>query len=316
MARLPRPDLAGIPQHVVQRGNKRLPCFLDDVGRQRYLQFLLDALARFDCRLHAYVLMDNHVHLLMTPAAVGGISRLMHTFARNYVAHFNRRHGRTGTLWEGRYKACLVDSDTYFLACSRYIELNPVRAWIAAQPADHPWSSHLGNAFGRHDPLLSPHASYVALGADGAARAAAYRALFAEALPAQQVDEIRRYLQQQKALGSDRFRAWVAARTGQSRRRVRRCGKQVDVVVHQHVRMQLAAASEQRFAQQVPIAGAVGVVQDAGQAVVAALDDVLRNAGQVNAGRRAMRAAWMMASATPIGRSQLGESGDGHALRR
>ena len=128
MARLPRFDLAGVPQHVVQRGNNRLPCFLDDEDRQRYLQCLRQALLRFGCRLHAYVLMSNHVHLLLTPDEAGGVSRLMHTFARNYVGSFNGRHGRTGTLWEGRYKACLVDSGRYFLACSRYIELNPVRA--------------------------------------------------------------------------------------------------------------------------------------------------------------------------------------------
>jgi putative transposase len=91
---------------------------------------------------------DNHVHLLMTPDQAGGVSRLMHTFARNYAGLFNRRHGRTGTLWEGRYKACLVGSDGYFLACSRYIELNPVRAWIAAEPAEYPWSSYRANAGG------------------------------------------------------------------------------------------------------------------------------------------------------------------------
>ena len=214
MARLPRLDFAGIPQHVVQRGNNRLPCFLDDEDRQRYLQCLLDALSRFQCRLHAYVLMDNHVHLLMTPNEAGSVSRLMHTFARNYAGLFNRRHGRTGTLWEGRYKACLVDSEGYFLACSRYIELNPVRAWIAAQPADHPWSSYRANADGVFDPLLSPHGRYLALGPDRPAREAAYRRLFAEALPVSVVAEIRQYLQQQKALGSDRFRAWVETRTG------------------------------------------------------------------------------------------------------
>ena len=213
MARLPRPDFSGIPQHVVQRGNNRLPCFLDDEDRQRYLQCLLQALPRFECRLHAYVLMDNHVHLLVTPDTAGAVSRLMHTFARNYAVLFNR-HGRTGTLWEGRYKACLVDSGDYFLACSRYIELNPVRAWIAAEPADYPWSSHRANACGKHDPLLRPHACYLALGTDDSARAAAYQRLFAEALPAPLVAEIRDYLQQQKALGSDRFRAWVEARTG------------------------------------------------------------------------------------------------------
>lgn len=214
MARLPRPDLPGIPQHIVQRGNNRLPCFLDDEDRQCYLRCLLRALARFGCQLHAYVLMDNHVHLLMTPGEVGAVSRLMHTFARNYVGMFNHRHGRTGTFWEGRYKACLVDSDDYFLACSRYIELNPVRAWIAAEPGDYPWSNHRANAGHVYDPLLSPHACYLALGHDPTSRTMAYRGLFDEALPDDTVAEIRCYLKQQRALGSDRFRAWVEARTG------------------------------------------------------------------------------------------------------
>ena len=120
---------------------------------------------------------------------------------------------RTGTLWEGRYKACLVDSGRYFLACSRYIELNPVRAWMVAQPGDHPWSSHAANATGCADPLLTPHPEYLALGSDPSARASAYRALFAEALPDDVVEQIRSYLQQQKALGTDRFRSWVEART-------------------------------------------------------------------------------------------------------
>jgi putative transposase len=214
MARLPRFDLPGIPQHVVQRGNNRLPCFLDDDDRQQYLQCLLHALKRFECSLHAYVLMDNHVHLLISPGEVGALSRLMHTFARNYACRFNDRHGRTGTLWEGRYKACMVDSSRYFLACSRYIELNPVRAWIVARPGDYSWSSWRAHAGERVDPLLSAHAEYLALGADPAARASAYRALFDEALPNELVAEIRHYLLQQKALGSDRFRAWVEARTG------------------------------------------------------------------------------------------------------
>lgn len=214
MARHPRPDLADVPQHIVQRGNNRLPCFLDDEDRQRYLQCLRQALSRFGCRLHAYVLMSNHVHLLLTPDEAGAVSRLMHTFARNYAGLFNGRHGRTGTLWEGRYKACLVDSGGYFLACSRYIELNPVRAWMVAQPGEHPWSSYGANALGCVEPLLTPHAEYLALGSDPAARASAYRALFADTLSDELVEEIRRYLQQQKALGTDRFRSWVEARTG------------------------------------------------------------------------------------------------------
>lgn len=214
MARQPCFDLPGISQHVVQRGNNRLPCFLDDLDRQRYLQCLRQALGRFGCRLHAYVLMSNHAHLLMTPGSAGAVSRLMHTFSRNYAGLFNGRHGRTGTLWEGRYKACLVDSGTYFLACSRYIELNPVRAWMVARPGDYPWSSYGAHVGEREDPLLIAHPEYLALGADPATRAMAYRALFEDVLPDELVTEIRSYLQQQKVLGSDRFRAWVEARTG------------------------------------------------------------------------------------------------------
>lgn len=116
MARLPRFDLAGVPRHVVQRGNNRLPCFLDDEDRQRYLQCLRPALLRFGCRLHACVLTSNHVHLLLTPDGTGGVSRMMPTFARNHAGSFNGRHGRTGTLWEGRFKACLVDPGAIFRA--------------------------------------------------------------------------------------------------------------------------------------------------------------------------------------------------------
>ncbi|MFZ0869582.1 MAG: transposase, partial [Rhodanobacter sp.] len=162
----------------------------------------------------AYVLMSNHVHLLLTPEEAGAVSRLMHTFARNYAGLFNGRHGRTGTLWEGRYKACLVDSGRYFLACSRYIELNPVRAWMVARPGEYPWSSYGTNATLRFDPLLTPHPEYLALGGDPTARASAYRTLFDDALPDDLVEEIRSYLQQQKVLGTDRFRSWVEARTG------------------------------------------------------------------------------------------------------
>jgi putative transposase len=160
MARPPRVDLAGIAQHVVQRGNNRLPCFPDDEDRQRYLQCLRPAWLRFGCRLHAYVPMSNHVHLLLTPSEAGVLSRLMHTFSRNYVGLFNCRYGRTGTLWEGRYKGCLVDSGRYFLACRRYIELNPVRAWMvrsAGLATFHPPACNLcaASRLGRRNLLVS-----------------------------------------------------------------------------------------------------------------------------------------------------------------
>jgi putative transposase len=134
MARQPRLDLPGIPQHIVQRGNNRLPCFLDDADRARYRQLLREALLATGCRLHAYVLMDNHVHLLATPPEAGAVGRMMHLLGRHYVGQFNARHGRTGTLWEGRYKACLVDGADYLLRCARYIDLNPVRARMTDIP--------------------------------------------------------------------------------------------------------------------------------------------------------------------------------------
>lgn len=210
--RLPRPDLPDVPQHIVQRGNNRLPCFLTDDDRNVYLDLLGEALPRYQCRLHAYVLMSNHVHLLLTPSSAGAVSRLMQTFARNYAKAFNRSHLRCGTLWEGRYKSCLVDSETYLLACYRYIELNPVRAWMTDDPACHRWSSYHANALGSADRLLQPHPVYLALGVDPPGRRAAYRELVAASLDDFTLGQIRAYLQQQRALGSDRFQAMVQSK--------------------------------------------------------------------------------------------------------
>src|SRR5690606_17824132 len=165
MARQPRLDLPGIPQHIVQRGNNRLPCFLDDDDRHRYLHLLREALLKTGCHLHAYVLMDNHVHLLATPHESGAVSQLMQWLGRQYVGQFNARHRRTGTLWEGRFKSCLVDSETYVLRCYRYIDLNPVRARMVAHPAGYAWSSGAANLGIRIDALLSPHRAYQSLGA-------------------------------------------------------------------------------------------------------------------------------------------------------
>ena len=210
MARL---DLPGIPQHIVQRGNNRLPCFLDDGDRARYLQLLAEALQATGCRLHAYVLMNNHVHLLATPPEAGAVGRMMQKLGRGYVAVFNGRHGRTGTLWEGRYKACLVDSERYVLRCYRYIDLNPVRARLTDDPAAWRWSSCAANTGQRPRSGLTPHAGWLSLGSTDAARASAYRALLDEALDDHTLTEIRASLQQQCALGHDTFRAMVKAKT-------------------------------------------------------------------------------------------------------
>lgn len=212
MARLPRIDLPGIPQHIVQRGNNRLPCFLDDQDRLQYLALLRDALIATECRLHAYVLMDNHVHLLITSPECGSLGKLMQKLGRQYVGQFNARHGRTGTLWEGRYKACLVDSEAYVLRCARYIDLNPVRARITDDPAAYRWSSCAALCGQRIDPLLSPHPAQIALGPTDIERAHAYRRLLDEAVSEDELAAIRLYLQQQRAWGRDDFRAMVEAK--------------------------------------------------------------------------------------------------------
>ena len=212
MARLPRLDLPGIPQHIVQRGNNRLPCFLDDGDRLRYLQALQEALMATGVQLHAYVLMVNHVHLLATPAAAGDIGRLMQRLGRQYVGLFNARHRRTGTLWEGRYKSCLVDSERYVLTCQRYIELNPVRARITDDAAAWRWSScaaHLGQ---RKASMLTPHPAWLALDADPLMRARRWRDLLDEAVTEEDLTAIREYLQQQRAWGRDHFRTMVEAK--------------------------------------------------------------------------------------------------------
>ena len=213
MARLPRIDLPGVPRHVVQRGNNRLPCFLDDQDRLHYLSLLMEALNTTGCDLHAYVLMDNHVHLLLTPPKAGAIGHLMQKFGRRYVDLFNTRHGRTGTLWEGRYKACLVDSERYALRCACYIDLNPVRARITDDPASYQWSSCAALCGQRDDPMLSPHPAQLTLGTTPNDRARVYRRLLNQAIADEDLAEIRLYLQQQRALGRDDFRAMVEART-------------------------------------------------------------------------------------------------------
>jgi len=215
MARLPRLDVPGIPQHVVQRGNDRQPCFAADDDYLQYRQELGEAARRFGCAVHAYVLMTNHVHILVTPSERGAVSRMMQEIGRRYVAGFNARYQRTGTLWEGRFKAGLVDSEGYVLACYRYIELNPVRAGMVESPGDYRWSSHARNAHGAHDPRVSSHPSYAALGR-GEEGMAAYRALFGEVMDGRVMDAIRLHTQQQRAWGSDRFQKQIEVLTNRA----------------------------------------------------------------------------------------------------
>jgi putative transposase len=212
--RQPRLDLPHVTQHVIQRGNDRRPCFFADIDYERYRSELREICSREGCAIHAYVLMTNHVHLLVTPTQSGQIARLMQALGRRYVRYVNDRYHRTGTLWEGRYKSCLVGTSHYLLRCYRYIELNPVRAAMVARPEDYRWSSHRCNALAIDDPLVRPHPAYLGLGVNAEQRCAAYRAFIAESAAGAELDEIRLYLQRQYALGPNRFRAAVEAQLG------------------------------------------------------------------------------------------------------
>lgn len=211
MARQPRLDLPGIPQHVVQRGNDRQACFASEADYRRYLQELREAALKHDCAIHAYVLMTNHVHLLATPTDTGAISRMMQAVGRRYVGGFNARYRRTGTLWEGRFKAALVDTDRYLLTCYRYIELNPIRAHMTNSPDAYPWSSYGRNGLGNHDPLITSHEQYTLLGSTSPERQAAYRGLVSELLEDSQLDDLRLHTQQQRAWGNKRFQQQIEA---------------------------------------------------------------------------------------------------------
>lgn len=207
--RRPRLELPGVPLHLTHRGVNRAATFLDDEDCAAYLQALALASSEHEVAVHAYVLMSTHVHLLVGAPRARAVSRMMQAVGRRYVLGFNARHGRTGTLWEGRFKSCLVDSDDYLLACLRYIELNPVRAAMVAWPWEHRWSSvhvHLGL---RSSSRVSLHPAYPTLGGDHDSRVAAYRTLLLEPLTDDLLSSIRDHIRQERALGSPRFQAMV-----------------------------------------------------------------------------------------------------------
>jgi putative transposase len=197
--------LPSVPQHVVQRGNDRRPCFLVEADYAEFLLRLAGASRKYSVAVHAYALMPNHVHLLATPVAADGIGRMMQAVGSGYVKTFNARHGRTGTLWDGRYFGSLVGTDQYFWNCHRYIELNPVRAGLVLRPEEFRWSSHARNALGRPDPAVTPHPSYLALAHRIGDVATAYRRMFATALAESAVTEIRYRLHTERAYGDEAF---------------------------------------------------------------------------------------------------------------
>ncbi|MCZ8253773.1 MAG: transposase [Hylemonella sp.] len=213
MARLPRLSVPGYPHHVIQRGNNRQAIFLDQADRQQMLDLLELQARQDDVAIHAYVLMDNHLHLLVTPQTADGLSHMMQAVGRRYVRSFNDRHGRSGTLWEGRYKSTLVETERYLLACMCYIDLNPVRAGLVGQARDYAWSSHGHYAGLRSDRLISPHPLYWELGNTPFAREAAYARLVQEGLSAAQQQELTDSVLKGWALGSPAFIAELQKKT-------------------------------------------------------------------------------------------------------
>lgn len=214
MPRRPRIKLAGMPQHVVQRGINREPCFFAEEDYHSYLHWLEKAAADWHCVVHAYVLMTNHVHLLVSPETETGIARLMQSVGRRYVQYINRSYKRTGSLWEGRYKSSIVQAETYLLTCMRYIELNPVRAGMVQDPSQYRWSSYRHNALGLADPRITPHPLYLVLDRNDADRQAAYRSLFRSELDEEALCDIRVALSQGQPLGQGRFGDRICAAAG------------------------------------------------------------------------------------------------------
>lgn len=206
MPRKPRFNLIGIPQHVIQRGNNRELCFYAEENYRRYLDDLRESAAKFDCRIHAYVLMTNHVHMLVTPMQPHGVSQMMQTLGRRYVYYINKTYKRTGTLWEGRYKSSLVDSGQYLLACMRYIDLNPVRAAMVEHPGEYRWSSYGANAQGRDDYIIESHPIYTALGDTDTKCQEAYRELFRVHINQELIHDIRESLNHELVLGRSSFK--------------------------------------------------------------------------------------------------------------
>ena len=209
MARLPRYFIPDVPLHIILRGNNRTPVFLHSADYTIFRETLATAADLHGLAIHAYVFMTNHVHLLASPSTSESAPKTMQSIGRRYVQYFNLRYKRTGTLWEGRYRATVVDTERYLFECMRYIELNPVRAGMVTHPGDFAWSSYRANADGQADQLITPHATYERLASNAQLRAMAYRALFSTPLEQTIADEIRHCTNRGWALGTGQFKAAV-----------------------------------------------------------------------------------------------------------
>lgn len=215
MARLARVCPVGVAVHVYQRGNNHQVVFADDADFVAYLGWLKQYSKKYGVEVHSWCLMTNHIHILCTPTIEGGVSKMLQSVNRHYVRYFNYQYKRSGTLWEGRYKSCLVQEDSYLLDLHRYIELNPVTADMVKDPAEYPWSSYQVNALGKKSELCRAHNLYMELGRDDKSRQQAYRYLFgAYVVDAALIDKIELATSKGMALGNERFKAQIELLTG------------------------------------------------------------------------------------------------------
>lgn len=204
----------GVPVHVFQRGHNKAAVFFDDQDYLAYLRFLKSSADALGCVVHAYVLMTNHVHLLVTPTAANDISLLFQAIGRHFVPYINKTYQRQGSLWEGRHKGHILESEDYFLICMRYIEMNPVRAGMVEHPAQYRWSSYAANAQGIDNAIIRPHGVYLSLGKSPEARQAAYRELFESTIDPGELDLIRASLHSGTPLGNDGFKQQIETVVG------------------------------------------------------------------------------------------------------
>jgi putative transposase len=222
MPRRARLKLAGQPLHVYQRGVNRARCFSGIADRERYLALLAEQASRHGCAIHAYVLMSNHVHLLLTPATDNGVSRMMKAIGERYVRAFNKAHKRSGTLWEGRFKSSIVDTEKYLFTCYRHIEMNPVRAGMVTRPGEYPWSSYLINAEGADSDFVTPHKLFLGISQDSNERRRVYRSYFGTEVTSEDLTAIREAISGGFALGGPVLHGQVESHNGARSKRMRR----------------------------------------------------------------------------------------------
>ncbi|WP_077338233.1 transposase [Pseudocolwellia agarivorans] len=214
MPRKLRVSLANVAEHVIQRGNNRQAIFANEDDMKAYLAWLKQYAKKYEVKIHAWVFMTNHVHLLCTPSSGTGISLMMQSLGRMYVMYFNKTYKRSGTLWEGRYRSCLVQNEVYLLELYRYIELNPVRAGIVDEASQYSWSSYHCNGLGKLSDLVTPHALYLSIAQDQDKRLFEYRALFSRHVDIKLIDNIRKATSKGLALGNDKFKETIETLSG------------------------------------------------------------------------------------------------------